>query len=304
MCRKVHPASGRRNGRRRRRRRHRQDAPSRDAARRPIRPGGRRIRAESRRLGANGSTTRRARGPRLPPTTSRWPIANRRGGRRRRRHRGHPERQPLRHRQHLPAQGHLRRLREAADTGLRDGGRTGRDRRVIRCDSCCPTLLLGLCDGPARGTLVRDGELGAIRFVAVEHASGWAATPLELTGHKQAGWRTDPEIAGETSVVGRPGDACVSPAALRHRSERRPRFRRIEHPGPGPARVRQRRHSADALERRARHAVGLHGRNGQRARPSHTSLRRPRQPGMAPRGSAPSASFAISTAAQRFSRTA
>jgi predicted dehydrogenase len=50
--------------------------------------------------------------------------------------------------------------------------------------------------------LVRDGELGAIRFVAVEHASGWAATPLELTGHKQASWRANPEIAGETSVVG------------------------------------------------------------------------------------------------------
>jgi predicted dehydrogenase len=49
--------------------------------------------------------------------------------------------------------------------------------------------------------LVRDGELGTIRFAAVEHASGWAATPLELTGHKQASWRTNPEIAGETSVV-------------------------------------------------------------------------------------------------------
>ena len=49
--------------------------------------------------------------------------------------------------------------------------------------------------------MVRDGEVGAIRFVAVEHASGWAATPLELTGHKQAGWRTNPDIAGETSVV-------------------------------------------------------------------------------------------------------
>ena len=49
--------------------------------------------------------------------------------------------------------------------------------------------------------MVRDGELGAIRFVAVEHASGWATTPLELTGHKQAGWRTNPDIAGETSVV-------------------------------------------------------------------------------------------------------
>jgi predicted dehydrogenase len=49
--------------------------------------------------------------------------------------------------------------------------------------------------------MVRDGNLGAIRFVSVEHGSGWAATPLELTGHKQATWRTNPEIAGETSVI-------------------------------------------------------------------------------------------------------
>jgi predicted dehydrogenase len=39
--------------------------------------------------------------------------------------------------------------------------------------------------------MVRDGELGAIRFVAVEHASGWATTPLELTGtSRPAGART------------------------------------------------------------------------------------------------------------------
>ncbi|MHC8606326.1 Gfo/Idh/MocA family protein [Paenarthrobacter ureafaciens] len=50
--------------------------------------------------------------------------------------------------------------------------------------------------------MVRDGELGAIRFVDVEHASGWAATPLEELGHKQAGWRTNPDIAGFPSVVG------------------------------------------------------------------------------------------------------
>jgi predicted dehydrogenase len=49
--------------------------------------------------------------------------------------------------------------------------------------------------------LVRDGRLGRITFVDVEHASGWAATPLETTGHKQAGWRTDPEVAGPPSVV-------------------------------------------------------------------------------------------------------
>ena len=50
--------------------------------------------------------------------------------------------------------------------------------------------------------MVRNGDLGQIRFVNVEHASGWAATPLELDGHKQALWRTDPEIAGFPSVVG------------------------------------------------------------------------------------------------------
>ncbi|MFF2028437.1 Gfo/Idh/MocA family protein, partial [Streptomyces sp. NPDC058171] len=50
--------------------------------------------------------------------------------------------------------------------------------------------------------MVRDGDLGRIRFVAVEHASGWAATPLELGEHRQARWRTDPDIAGFPSVVG------------------------------------------------------------------------------------------------------
>ncbi len=50
--------------------------------------------------------------------------------------------------------------------------------------------------------LVRDGFVGRVTFVDVEHASGWAATPLELTGHKQASWRTNPDIAGFPSVVG------------------------------------------------------------------------------------------------------
>lgn len=50
--------------------------------------------------------------------------------------------------------------------------------------------------------MVRDGRLGAITFVDVEHASGWAAAPVELVGHKQAAWRTDPDIAGFPSVVG------------------------------------------------------------------------------------------------------
>ncbi len=50
--------------------------------------------------------------------------------------------------------------------------------------------------------MVRNGELGEIRLVQVEHASGWASTLLEAQGHKQAVWRTTPSIAGKSSVVG------------------------------------------------------------------------------------------------------
>jgi predicted dehydrogenase len=50
--------------------------------------------------------------------------------------------------------------------------------------------------------MVRGGELGAVRLVQVEHASGWASTLLEAEGHKQAAWRTTPEIAGKSSVIG------------------------------------------------------------------------------------------------------
>ena len=50
--------------------------------------------------------------------------------------------------------------------------------------------------------MIRNGELGKIRLVQVEHASGWASTLLEAEGHKQAVWRTTPSIAGKSSVVG------------------------------------------------------------------------------------------------------
>jgi predicted dehydrogenase len=50
--------------------------------------------------------------------------------------------------------------------------------------------------------MVHNGELGEIRLVQVEHASGWASTLLEAEGHKQAIWRTTPSIAGKSSVVG------------------------------------------------------------------------------------------------------
>ncbi len=50
-------------------------------------------------------------------------------------------------------------------------------------------------------SMVREGKLGRLRHVDVEHASGWASTSLELQGHKQAGWRMNPDVAGRASVV-------------------------------------------------------------------------------------------------------
>lgn len=50
--------------------------------------------------------------------------------------------------------------------------------------------------------LIRDGALGQVNFIDVEHASGWNATALEKAGNKQAAWRTDPAVGGPASVVG------------------------------------------------------------------------------------------------------
>lgn len=44
--------------------------------------------------------------------------------------------------------------------------------------------------------MVLGGEIGKVRKVIVEYPQGWLATPLEFSGHKQAGWRTDPKLAG------------------------------------------------------------------------------------------------------------
>ena len=50
--------------------------------------------------------------------------------------------------------------------------------------------------------MVADGKLGKIRKVVVEYPQGWLATRLELTGQKQAGWRTDPKRSGAAGCIG------------------------------------------------------------------------------------------------------
>jgi predicted dehydrogenase len=51
------------------------------------------------------------------------------------------------------------------------------------------------------GRIVRNGDLGEIRVVQAEHASGWAIKLLEKEGHKQAAWRTDPGLLGDASLL-------------------------------------------------------------------------------------------------------
>jgi predicted dehydrogenase len=43
--------------------------------------------------------------------------------------------------------------------------------------------------------MVRNGDFGHVRFVAAEHASGWASAPIDQ-------WRMDPDIGGAASAVG------------------------------------------------------------------------------------------------------
>jgi predicted dehydrogenase len=50
--------------------------------------------------------------------------------------------------------------------------------------------------------MVRNGELGEVRFVSGEYPQDWLATLLEKTGQKQAAWRTDPKLAGASNCVG------------------------------------------------------------------------------------------------------
>ncbi len=50
--------------------------------------------------------------------------------------------------------------------------------------------------------MVKEGKLGKIRKIVVEYPQGWLATRLEITGSKQADWRTDPARSGAAGCMG------------------------------------------------------------------------------------------------------
>lgn len=49
--------------------------------------------------------------------------------------------------------------------------------------------------------IVRSGEIGRIRVVQAEFSQEWLATAAEMTGNKQAEWRTDPSRSGPGGTV-------------------------------------------------------------------------------------------------------
>ncbi|CAG5069467.1 hypothetical protein DYBT9623_02203 [Dyadobacter sp. CECT 9623] len=50
--------------------------------------------------------------------------------------------------------------------------------------------------------LIASGAIGKVRKVIVEYPQGWLATLVEVTGNKQAAWRTDPKRSGAAGGLG------------------------------------------------------------------------------------------------------
>ena len=50
--------------------------------------------------------------------------------------------------------------------------------------------------------MIQDGELGEIQAVRAFYIQGWLRTRLEVSGQKQAGWRTDPKRSGIAGCFG------------------------------------------------------------------------------------------------------
>jgi predicted dehydrogenase len=50
--------------------------------------------------------------------------------------------------------------------------------------------------------MIRRGELGEVQALRVHYLQGWLRTRLEIEGHKQALWRTDPARAGISGCFG------------------------------------------------------------------------------------------------------
>jgi predicted dehydrogenase len=137
--------------------------------------------------------------------------------------------------------------------------------------------------------LVRNGDLGEVKMVQVEHASGWAAKLLEKQGHTQAAWRMDPTLGGEASVLYDLGTHAHQLARFITGLEVSEVAAELSKVVAG----REINDNANVLLRftngRSREPLGIDGRSRQRTRTSYSCLWRTRQPLLASRGPSPSA---------------
>jgi predicted dehydrogenase len=81
--------------------------------------------------------------------------------------------------------------------------------------------------------MVKNGELGEIRFVTGEYPQDWLATLLEKTGQKQAAWRTDPKRAGVSNCVGDIGSHIENMISYVTGLRIESLLARLDHFGPG-----------------------------------------------------------------------
>ena len=65
--------------------------------------------------------------------------------------------------------------------------------------------------------MVAGGALGVLRVVQVEYPQDWLTEAVELSGQKQASWRTDPGACGGGRQRRRYRHACPSSGVLRDR---------------------------------------------------------------------------------------
>ena len=125
--------------------------------------------------------------------------------------------------------------------------------------------------------MVADGQLGAVRVVQAEYAQDWLATKLEDTGHKQAGWRTDPARSGPAGCTGDIATHADEPRLVHHWARAGERERRPCDFRAGPRRRRQYPRPAPVRGWSEGHAVGEPGgaRQRERAKTFGSTARKP-----------------------------
>ena len=109
---------------------------------------------------------------------------------------------------------HLPVAKAALEAGLpvmSDKPATATYREVLELEKAVAQagLPYGLTHTYAGYALVREArslcagsKLGSIRKFAVEYMQGWLSKPIELSGQKQAAWRSDPTLNGPGGCIG------------------------------------------------------------------------------------------------------